>query len=104
MRRTSGQPNARDWGSTATTRTAGLLIAAKLLLVASPLARAAHVIADARTPVVDGPMKDLDNCPAQTVGLNGGDVATAPGRVQAGLEEGRVRVNVPGSRHDALIE
>src|SRR4051794_2419826 len=100
VRRSACQPDLHDALPAAPARLARPAVGAKLVLVAPAQLRAANVIADGRAAAVDGPAQDGDDGLAQPLGLGGVKGLGRPGRMEPGLEQGLVGVNVADARDD----
>src|SRR5262249_54549226 len=102
--RAASQADALDGPPAIRTRFAGAAVDAEFLLILSLQAGAANVIADAGAALLDGPGEDFDDRIVQAPRLGGAEVAATAGRMQAGLEERLVGVDVADAGDHALVE
>src|SRR4029077_17539445 len=76
----------------------------EFVLVIASLPPTADVIANAGTAPLNGAMQHSDNGAPERVRLRVVNVAAQAGRVQAGLKQRFVGVDIAYAGHDALVE
>src|SRR5262249_8194730 len=98
------QPDALNGRFAAWARLPGSAIDAELILIFAAQPGAADVVANAGAAPLDGSVQHDGDGLAESVGGRCTEIASILGRMQLGLEERFVGVDVADASHHALIE
>ena len=104
MRRTSGQAHPLDGRATAAAGLTGTAIDTQVLLILSLPTGTSDIISDARAALGNGFPQHRGHQAPEPLGLGRAEAVRGPCRVQAGLEQGFVGVDVADAGDQPLIE